>query len=249
MVYRAESHLRQEEEWVMSYSRRNHAEEREEACQKAQYITEVCKQLHITLDPIDWQQYGIWAPVKVHEIQIAYLLDFGQPNADDILRRVQIKLLEHAALEAIHAQPGNRASMWSPLNVAQPQPFLSLWIITLETGERIPIIETLKDGQRIYEHYQFDPDNEDQLAKLFGPASQGEQHLGERITIKERDHQYTGEILYIIPSNKTFTSRKTASRGFHATAGTAYTNEIALRYIVDCHDGFPHIVHQSQVVQ
>src|SRR5579864_9263488 len=192
----------------MSYSHINRAEEQQEACQKAKHITEVCKQLDITLDPIDWQQCGMWAPVKAHQIEIAYLLDFGQPNAEDILRRVQIKLLEHAALQAAHARPGIKASMWTPIDVVQPQPFLSLWIITLQTDKRIPIIESLRDGQRVYELYPFDRNDGNQLAKLFGPAIQGEYHPGERITMKERDHQYTGEILYIIPSGKTLTNRK-----------------------------------------
>src|SRR5579859_5535438 len=120
MVYQAESHLPQEEESLMSYSRINRAEEQQEAYQKARHITEVCKQLHITLDPIDWQACGMWAPVKVHQIEIAYLVDFGQTDADDILRRVQIKLLEHAALVTTRARPGLKALMWSPVDVVQP---------------------------------------------------------------------------------------------------------------------------------
>ena len=231
----------------MSYSRVNRAEEQKEACQKAKHITTVCQQFHITLDPIDWQQCGMWAPVKVNEIQIAYLLDFGQPDVDDILRRVRIKLLERAALQSIHARPGTKALMWSPVDVVQPQPFLSLWIITLETDERIPIIEVLRDGQRIYEHYQFDRNNTDQKASLFGPASQGEYHLGERVTLKEHDHQYTGEIIYIIPPGKTPANRKPVLRGFNTVARTA--NEMAAKYLVDCNDGFPHIVYQSQVTR
>jgi hypothetical protein len=231
----------------MSYSRINRAEEQQEACQKAKHITAVCKQFHITLDPIDWQQCGMWAPVKVNEIQIAYLLDFGQPDADDILRRVQIKLLERAALQSIHARPGIKALMWSPVDVVQPQPFLSLWIITLETDERIPIIEVLRDGQRVYEHFQFDRNNAAQKLSLFGPASQGEYHLGERVTLKEHDHEYTGEILYIIPPGKTPTARRPTLRGFNALTRTA--NEVTAKYLVDCNDGFPHIVHQSQVTR
>jgi hypothetical protein len=231
----------------MSYSRINRAEEQREACRKAEHITAVCKQLHITLDPIDWQQCGMWAPVKVRGIQIAYLLDFGSPEADDILRRVQIKLLEHAALETTDARPGIKASMWSPVDVVQPQPFLSLWIITLETNERIPIIESLRDGQRVYEPYQFDRNDADQFAKLFGAASQGEYQLGERITTKERDHEYTGEILYIFPPGKALSGRRPVVRGFHTLAKTA--NEVPAKYIVDCNDGFPHIVHQSQVTR
>ena len=231
----------------MSYSRINRVEEQQEACQKAKYITEVCKQLHITLDPIDWQAYGMWAPVKVRQIEIAYLHDFGQTDVDDILRRVQIKLLEHAALATSHARPGLKALMWSPVDVVQPQPFLSFWIITLETNERIPIIESLKDGQRVYEPYQFDLNDADQFTRLFGPTGQGEYHLGEKITLKEHDHQYVGEIVYIIPSNKTPFSRKPTLRGFQNPARTG--NEVNAKYIVDCNDGFPHIVHQSQVIQ
>jgi hypothetical protein len=233
----------------MTYSRTNRTEERQEACQKAQHITTICTQLHITLDPIDWQQSGMWAPVKVHGIEIAYLQDFGPPNADDILRRVQIKLLEHAALETFHARPGLKASMWSPVDVVQPQPFLSLWIITLETNERIPVTESIRDGQRVYQAYQFNRNDENQLAALFGPASQGEYQLGEQITIKERDHQYTGEIIYIIPPGKMLTSRKFISRGYHNSASATSANELIAKYIVDCNDGFPHIVHHSQVIR
>jgi hypothetical protein len=233
----------------MTYSRRNSADEQQEACQKAKQITAICGQFQITLDPIDWQQFGMWAPVKVNTIEIASLLDLRQRDSDDILRQVQIKLLAHAALEAFHARPSLKVLMWSPVDVVQPQAFLSFWIITLETDVRIPIIESIKNGQRVYEHYQFDGADRQQLARLFGPVNEGEYHLGDTVTIKEREHQYTGEIIYIIPPGKVFTSRKSASRGYHTIAGTAYTNDVASRYLVDCNDGFPHIVHQSQVIQ
>ncbi len=231
----------------MTYSRSNQAEDQQEAYQKVKHITAVCEQLSIVLDPIDWQQSGKRALVKVHEIEIGHLLDFGQPSTDDILRRVRIKLLEHTALETAHARPGVKAQMWSPVDVAQPQPFLSLWIITLETGERVPITESIRDGQRVYEPYQFNRNDEHQLAALFGPASQGASHRGEKVTTREREHEYTGEIIYSTVSGKPLTNRKFASRGEHAGVRAASTNEMALQYIVDCNDGFPHIVYQSQV--
>jgi hypothetical protein len=232
----------------MTYSRRNTADEQQEACLKASQITAICGQFQIKLDPIDWQQFGMWAPVKVNTIEIASLMDLRQRESDDILRQVQIKLLAHAALETLHARPGLKVSMWSPVDVVQPQAFLSFWIITLETDERIPIIESIRNGQRVYEHYQFDR-SDGQLAELFGPMNEGEYHQGDIVTIKERERQYTGEIIYIIPPGKMSTNRKSASRGYHTIAGTAYTNDMVARYLVDCNDGFPHIVHQSQVIQ
>jgi hypothetical protein len=233
----------------MTYSRRNNVGEQQEACQKAKQITAICAQFSIKVDLIDWQQFGLWAPVKVNTIEIASLLDLRQRESDDILRQVQMKLFAHAALETLHARPDLKALMWSPVDVVQPQVFLSLWIITLETYERVPVIESIRNGQRVYEHYQFDRDDGQQLAQLFGPMSEGEYHLGDTVTIKERDRQYTGEIIYIIPAGKTFTRGKSASRGYHTIAGTAYMNDMASRYLVDCNDGFPHIVHQSQVIQ
>src|SRR5438876_5572086 len=233
----------------MTYTRRSSDDEQQEACQKAKQITAICGQFHITLDFIDWQQFGMEAPVKVNTIEIASLLDLGQRESDDILRQIQIKLFAHAALETLHSRPGLKVLMWSPVDVVQPQAFLSLWIITLETDERIPIVESIRNGQRVYEHYRFDGDDGQQLAKLFGPVIEGEHHLGDTVTIAERERQYTGEIIYIIPPGKMFTSRKYASRGYHTIAGTANTNEVVSRYIVDCNDGFPHIVHQSQVIQ
>jgi hypothetical protein len=231
----------------MTYSRRNSIDERQEACQKAQQITAICEQFQITLDPIDWQQFGMEAPVRVNTIEIASLVDLGQRESDAILRQVQMKLLAHAAFEALGARPGLKACMWSPVDVVQPQAFLSLWIITLETDERVPIIEIIRNGRRIYEHYPFDGDGGQQLAKLFGPAHEGEYQLGDLVTIKERDRQYSGEVIYIIPPGKMVTGRKYPSRGYHTIAGTAYTNDVAARYLVDCKDGFPHLVHQSQV--
>src|SRR5437660_309492 len=211
----------------MTYSRRNSVDEQQEACQKAGQITAICGQFHITLDPIDWQQYGMRAPVKVNNIEIASLLDLGQRDSADILRRVQIRLFERAALETIHARSGLKASIWSPVDVVRPQAFLNLWIITLETDERIPIIEFISNGQRVYEHYQLDRDDEQQLASLFGPAHEGEYHLGDRVTIKERERQYSGEIIYIIPAGKVLISRRYTSRG----PGTAYRDDAASRYI------------------
>jgi hypothetical protein len=233
----------------MTYSRRNSADEQQEAYQKARQITEICGQFHITLDPIDWQQFGMWAPVKVNDIEIASLLDLRQRDSDDIVRQVQIKLFEHAALETLQSRQCLKALMWSPVDVVQPQAFLSLWVITLETDERIPIVESIRNGQRVYEHYRFDGDDGQQLAKLFGPVNEGEHHLGDTVTIRERERLYTGEIIYIIPSGKMFTSRKYASRGYHTISGTANTNDVVSRYIVDCNDGFPHIVYQSQVIE
>jgi hypothetical protein len=233
----------------MTYSRRNIADEQQEACQKASQITEICEQFHITLDPIDWQQFGMLAPVKVNNISIASLLDLGHRDSDDILRQVQITLFAHAALETLHSRTGLKVLMWSPVDVVQPQEFLSLWIVILETDERIPIIEFIRNGRRVYEHYRFDGDDGEQLATLFGPINEGEYHLGDTVTIKERERQYSGEIIYIIPSGKIFPSRKSASRRYQTTSGTVYTNDVVARYIVDCNDGFPHIVHQSQVIQ
>jgi len=232
----------------MTYSRRNRVEEQQEAAYKAEQIARVCEQLHVTLDVIDWQEWGMQAPVKVHGIEISFLFDLAQRSPDDLLRLIQMKLSEHAALNAIHAQNGMKASMWSPVAVVQPQGFLSLWVITLETDERVPIIENLSGGQRVYEFYPFDAANLHQLSALFGKVYEGAYHLGDAVTIKEHARLYTGEVIYSIPPDKDQASRKPATKGYHTVAGTSYTNDVAARYIVNCHDGFPHIVSQSQIV-
>src|SRR6266704_7220813 len=152
----------------MTYSHRNIAEEQIEACQKAKQITAICEQLHIKLDPIDWQNSGLRACVTVNTIEISDLLDLGQQDSDSILLRIRIKLLERAALETLRARPGLKVSIWSPVDVVQPQEFLSLWILTMETDERIAIAEYIRNGQRVYEHYEFDRDDGQYLAKLFG---------------------------------------------------------------------------------
>ena len=233
----------------MTYSHRNSADEQQEACQKAKQITALCGQFQITLDPIDWQQFGMWAPVKVNTIEIASLLDLRKRESEDILRQVQIKLFAHAALETLHARRGLKACMWSPVEVVQPQAFLSLWVITLETDERIPIVESISNGQRVYEPYQFDGHDYQQLAQLFGPVQEGEYALGDTVTIKERERHYSGEIMYIMPLGKMDTRRTFASRAYQTLSGTASTNDVLSRYLVDCNDGFPHIVHWSQVIQ
>lgn len=231
----------------MTYSRRNSAEEQQEACQKVIQITAICEKLSITLDPVDWQNFGMQASVTVNTIKIGDLLDFGQVDSDSILRRVQIKLFEHAALEAIHARPGLKALMWSPVDVVQPQAFLSLWIITMETDERVPIAEYIRNGQRIYEHYALNVYDGQQLAQLFGPAQSGEFQLGETVTVEEHQRKYVGEIIYILSHGKVLTSRKYSPRGAQSVAGKAYMNDVSARYLVDCKDGFPHLVNQSQI--
>jgi hypothetical protein len=233
----------------MTYTRRNSVEEQQEACQKASQISAISEEYQIMLDPIDWEQFGMWAPVKVNNIEIASLRDLWQRDSNDIFRQVQLKLLEYAALQSLRSRLGLKAVMWSPVEVIQPQAFLSLWIITLETDERIPIAEFLKNGQRVYNHFPFDRANGPQLATLFGPANEGEYHLGDVVTIKERERQYSGEIIYVLPPSKTMPSRKHSSRGYHTISGTTYTNDVASRYIVDCRDGFPHIAYQSQIVR
>ncbi len=82
----------------MTYSRRNRVEEQQEACLKTKQITDVCEQFHLVLDPIDWQQFGMWAPVRVNTVEIASLLDLRQHESKDMLRQIQSKLFEHAAL-------------------------------------------------------------------------------------------------------------------------------------------------------
>ncbi|HWS82987.1 MAG TPA: hypothetical protein VN207_01875 [Ktedonobacteraceae bacterium] len=232
----------------MTYSHRNITEEQKEASQKAKQIMAICEQLHITLDPIDWQNCGMWASVTVDTIEISDLLDLSQRDSVSILRRVQTKLLEHAALETMHARPDLKAVVWSPIDVVQPQEFLSLWIITLATDERIAIAEYIRNGRRVYEHYELDMDNGHYLAKLFGPVYTGEYQLGDTVTIEEHERKCTGEIVYILAPNKAFTNRRYPSRGPHTVWRKAYTNEVTSRYIVDCNDGFPHVVNQWQVI-
>jgi hypothetical protein len=233
----------------MVYARRNTVEEQQEACQKAHQLAARYGELQIMLDPIDWHQFGLWAPVNVGTIEIASLRDLWQRDRDDLLRQVQIKLLEHAAREALRFRPGLKAVMWSPVEVIRPQAFLSLWVITFETHERIPIIEFLNNGQRSYTPFSWDGACEEHLAMLFGPAHEGEYQPGTVISIKEREHHYTGEVLYILSPGKVLPGRKQASRRSQTISEIADASKGASRYLVDCHDGFPHIVYQSQIVE
>ncbi|HEX7733679.1 MAG TPA: hypothetical protein VF458_02405 [Ktedonobacteraceae bacterium] len=233
----------------MTYSRRNKVEEQQEAAQKARHIATICEQFHLTLDAIDWEKEGMYAPVKVRGVEISLLFDLAQREPEDLLRLLQIKLFERAALEATQAGKEMKALMWSPLTVAQPQAFLNLWIITLETDERVPIMENIgKDGQRVYELYPFDPTNHYQLAALFGSAYEGSYHMGDLITIKEHARLYTGEVIYSVPPDKDAPGRRPGSKGAYTTTAAYAANDGAAKYIVNCHDGFPHIVNQFQVV-
>jgi len=229
----------------MTYMRRNFAEEQQEACQKAKQLIEISEQLQIVFDPIDWERLGMWAPVTVGNVEIASLRDLWRLDREDLLSQVQIKLLEQAALKTLRPGRGLKAVMWSPVEVIQPQAFLSFWIITLQTDERIPVIELMENGQRVYTHFQFDRTDEQQLAMLFGPARKGDYLPGQIVTVKERERQYTGEIIYTISPGKIMPSRKNISKGFQAVGGIA---PVTSRYIVDCGDGFPHIVYQSQII-
>lgn len=232
----------------MTYSHRNIAEEQKEASQKVKQITAICEKLSITLDPIDWQSSGMRAWVTVNTIKIADLLDLGRLDSASILRKVQIKLLEHAALEAIHTRPGLKVLIWSPVDVVQPQAFLSLWILTMETHKRIAIAEYIRHGQRVYEQYVLDVDDGRQLAQLFGPVHTGEYHLGDTVTIEEHQRKCTGEIVYILPPSKEPTGRKYSSRVSLSMRGKVSMNDVSSRYMIDCHDGFPHVVNQWQVI-
>ncbi|MBO0781195.1 MAG: hypothetical protein J2P37_20435 [Ktedonobacteraceae bacterium] len=232
----------------MTYSRRNIAEEQQEAQQKAQQITTICEQLHITLDPIDWQHSGMRARVTVDAIEISDLQDLSHQDSASILRHVQIKLLERAALITLCAQPGLKAVVWSPVEVVQPQAFVSLWIVMLETDERVAIVEYIRNGQRVYESYELDLHDERALAKLFGPLHPGAYQPGESVTIEEYGRQYSGEIVYVLPPSKVSATRKQPSRGRHTILGKIYPNDLSSRYLVNCHDGFPHVVNQWQII-
>ncbi len=232
----------------MTYSHRNIASEQKEAYQKVKQITAICETLSLTLDPVDWQNAGIRASVTVNAIMISDLLDLGQQDSASLLRRVQLKLLEHAALETIHAHPDLKVSMWSPVDVVQPQAFLSLWVLTMETDERVGIAEYIKNGQRVYEHYKLDVNDEQQLAQLFGPIHKGKYQRGDTVTIEERERKHIGEIVYNLSPGKVLAGRKYPPGGSYATVGKASTTEGSARYLLDCHDGFPHVVNQWQIV-
>src|SRR6266576_1273647 len=81
----------------MTYTRRNSTDEQQEAYLKTMQLTKICEQLHITLYPIDWQQSGLWAPLKVNSIEIASLLELGKRDSDYMSRQSQIstKRLSH----------------------------------------------------------------------------------------------------------------------------------------------------------
>ncbi|GHO48915.1 hypothetical protein [Ktedonospora formicarum] len=230
----------------MTYALQNRGNEYQEAHHIAEQLTASCKQLHIPLDAIDWQQLGMQASVKVDRIEIASLLTLSRRTSADLLRSIQIKLFEHAALKAIHAHPHLKALMWAPVDVVQPQAFLSLWIVTTETDERVPITESLQQGRRVYEPYRLDGSKE-QLLLLFGPMGEGTYPLGEKITFQVRERHYTGEICYILSPGKNPLNRKYVSKGSPSRPGNAYASDSVARYLVHCHDGFPHIVTQLQI--
>jgi len=232
----------------MTYIRRNSAEEQKDASQKAQHLTALCEQLHITLDPIDWQNAGMQADVTVQTLKIADLSEMSRLDTAAILRQLQLKLFEQAAIKTVSARPGLKAVMWSPVEVVQPQAFLSLWIITLETDERVAIAEYLRGGQRVYEHFAFDGDNVNALVKLFGPIHTGEYARGALVTIGEHERRYTGEIVSLLPPRTPYTRITSPSRGRHTILGKVYPNDSSSRYVVNCHDGFPHVVNQWQIM-
>jgi hypothetical protein len=229
----------------MTYARQNTIEEQREATRQVRRLASLCKELYITLDAVDCQQYGMRAPVSVQGIEIASLIDLYQREPADILRMVRIKRLERAALAAAARQPGTKALVWSPVETSGQQDFLSLWVISLETNERVAIAEYVRDGERVYEPYALDRDNEQQLAALFGPTTEGTYRRGERVTIKVRDHEYSGVVLHICAGSRAPTQRTYGSR--NSGPLQANSNEASAKYIVDCGDGFPHIVQQAQV--
>ncbi|GAC1357009.1 MAG: hypothetical protein PVS3B1_05180 [Ktedonobacteraceae bacterium] len=232
----------------MTYDHKKITEEREEARQKAKQIADICAQFHIALDPIDWQNAGMWACVTVNNVKISDLLGLNKQDTASILRQFQVKLFEQAALNAVNARPGLKALMWSPVEVVQPQAFLCLWIITLETDERVAIAEYIRDEKRVYEHFTFDVNDRQALINLFGPVHTGEYKIGDTVTIGEHERKCTGEIVHILPPGKASAHGKYPSRGRHTILGKVYTNDSSSRYIVNCHDGFPHSVNQWQII-
>ena len=232
----------------MTYSHRNIASEQKEAYQQVKHLTAMCETLSLTLDPVDWENEGMRASVSVNAIKISDLLDLSQQDSPSLLRRIQLKLLEHTALEAIHARPDSKVVMWSPVTVVQPQEFLSLWILTTESNERVGIAEYISDGQRVYKQYVIDVNDEQQLAQLFGSMHTGKYQRGDTVTFEEHEHKYTGEIVYILSPGKALVGRKYPPGGSYATVGKASASDVASRYLIDCHSGFPHVVNQWQIV-
>lgn len=73
--------------------------------------------------------------------------------------------------------------------------------------------------------------SEQDLNAIFGEPGRGDYQPGDTITFIENGHEYTGEVVHC-------TAPKTTVKGHH----------LPLSYGVDCNDGFPHIVIQSQIV-
>jgi hypothetical protein len=69
------------------------------------------------------------------------------------------------------------------------------------------------------------------LDQLFGPSGHGDYSPGDTITFTENGHTLSGEIIHCA-------APQTTVRGRH----------LPTSYSVDCEDGFPHIVTQSQIV-
>jgi hypothetical protein len=65
---------------------------------------------------------------------------------------------------------------------------------------------------------------------IAGPAGRGEYSAGDTITFDEFGRTLTGEIIHCAAPDQTVSGKHTPTS-----------------YYVDCGDGFPHVVYQSQI--
>jgi hypothetical protein len=65
---------------------------------------------------------------------------------------------------------------------------------------------------------------------IAGPVGRGEYSVGNTIRFEEDGRELTGEVLHVAAPGQTVTGKHTPTS-----------------YYVDCGDGFPHVVYQSQI--
>jgi len=142
-------------------SRRNFAEEREQARLEAEHLTTLLQAHGYEVGAIDWERAGQLAYVPVNGIVVGDLLTLsGASQRGQLLDDVRYQLLEAAAQQQLHSR--ECAASWTALDLPEqvPAELRGLWRVHLGEDDALSgvnIAEMVRGEKRSYEYYPGGP--------------------------------------------------------------------------------------------
>ncbi len=118
---------------------------------KARRLEALFAELHLSHDPIDWQQAGMLAFVIVNGVVVGDLVTLADER-ERVLGQVRHQLMAAVAFKHLGVERDGHQIRLMPIEPLPPQTtYLAVVHIDEEVG--VPVAEYLRNGKRVYEYY------------------------------------------------------------------------------------------------